>query len=145
MSSNPWSQWFLYSLDWICSTPARANDILFKFYYLLLARPSYSKQVFHNLLIITIVISIIIIIIMIIIIIIRGPSDNTSIRAHRDWNFRLFQQYWFRVHHWTRKSRLKRVTGDKLELTNLFQRLCIAIQRGNERCFNGTFVPRWCS
>jgi len=34
------------------------------------------------------------------------------------------------------------VTGDKLELTYLFQRLPIAIQRGNELCFNGTFVPR---
>jgi len=32
--------------------------------------------------------------------------------------------------------------GDKLELTYLFQRLSIAIQRGNELCFNGTFVPR---
>jgi len=40
-------------------------------------------------------------------------------------------------------NRLKHVTGDKLELTYLFQRLSIiAIQRGNELCFNGTFVPR---
>jgi len=39
-------------------------------------------------------------------------------------------------------DRLKLVTGDKLELTYLFQRLSIAIQRGNELCFNGTFVPR---
>jgi len=37
---------------------------------------------------------------------------------------------------------LKHVTGDKLELTYLFQLLSIAIQRGNELCFNGTFVPR---
>jgi len=37
---------------------------------------------------------------------------------------------------------LKHVTGDKPELTYLFQRLSIAIQRGNELCFNGTFVPR---
>jgi len=39
-------------------------------------------------------------------------------------------------------NRLKHVTGDKLELTYLFQRQSIAIQRGNELCFNGTFVPR---
>jgi len=39
-------------------------------------------------------------------------------------------------------NRLKHVTGDKLELTYLFQRLSNAIQRGNELCFNGTFVPR---
>jgi len=26
-------------------------------------------------------------------------QDNTSVRAHRDWNFRLFQLNWFRVHH----------------------------------------------
>jgi len=39
-------------------------------------------------------------------------------------------------------NRVKHVTGDKLELTYLFQRLSIAIQRGNELCFNGTFVPR---
>jgi len=42
-------------------------------------------------------------------------------------------------------NRLKLVTGDKLEPTYLFQRLSIAIQRGNELCFNGTFVPRWYS
>jgi len=41
------------------------------------------------------------------------------------------------------RNRLKHVTGDKLELTYLFQLLSIAIQqRGNELCFNGTFVPR---
>jgi len=39
-------------------------------------------------------------------------------------------------------NRLKLVTGDKLELTYLFQRLSIAIQFGNELCFNGTYVPR---
>jgi len=39
-------------------------------------------------------------------------------------------------------NRLKLVTGEKLKLTYLFQRLSIAIQRGNELCFNGTFVPR---
>jgi len=39
-------------------------------------------------------------------------------------------------------NRLKLITGDKLELTYLFQRLSIAIQRGNELCFNDTFVPR---
>jgi len=39
-------------------------------------------------------------------------------------------------------NRLKHVTGDKLKLTYLYQRLSIAIQRGNELCFNGTFVPR---
>jgi len=39
-------------------------------------------------------------------------------------------------------NRLKHVTGDELELTYLFQRLSIAIQHGNELCFNGTFVPR---
>jgi len=39
----------------------------------------------------------------------------------------------------------KHVTGDKLELTYLFQRLSIAIQRDNELCFNGTFVSRWYS
>jgi len=40
-------------------------------------------------------------------------------------------------------NRLKLVTGDKLELTYLFQRLYISIQYclGNELCFNGTFVP----
>jgi len=40
------------------------------------------------------------------------------------------------------ENRLKHVIGDKLELTYLFQRLSIGIQRGNELCFNGTFVPR---
>jgi len=39
-------------------------------------------------------------------------------------------------------NRLKHVTDDKLKLTYLFQLLSIAIQRGNELCFNGTFVPR---
>jgi len=34
------------------------------------------------------------------------------------------------------------LTGDKVELTYLFQRLSIAMQRGNELCLNGTFVPR---
>jgi len=39
-------------------------------------------------------------------------------------------------------NRLKLCNGDKLELTYLFQRLSIAIQRaGNELCFNDTFVP----
>jgi len=42
-------------------------------------------------------------------------------------------------------NRLKLVAGDKLELTYLFQRLFIAIQRCHELCFNGTFVPRWYS
>jgi len=37
---------------------------------------------------------------------------------------------------------LKLVTGDKLELTYLFQRLSVATQRCNELCFNDTFVPR---
>jgi len=35
-------------------------------------------------------------------------------------------------------NRLKLVTGDKLELTYLFQRLSIAIKRGNDVCFNDT-------
>jgi len=39
-------------------------------------------------------------------------------------------------------NHLNLATGDKLEMTYLFQRLSIAIQRGNELCFNGTFVPR---
>jgi len=43
------------------------------------------------------------------------------------------------------RNRLKFVTGDKLELKYLFQRLSIAIQRGKKLCFNGTFVPRWYS
>jgi len=38
--------------------------------------------------------------------------------------------------------RLNHVTGDRQELTYLFQRLSIAIQRDNELCFNGTFAPR---
>jgi len=42
-------------------------------------------------------------------------------------------------------NRLKHVTGDKLELTYLFQRLSIAMQRDNKLCFNGTFLPRWYS
>jgi len=42
-------------------------------------------------------------------------------------------------------NRLKFVTRDKLELTYLFQRLSIAMQRGNELCVNGTFVPHWYS
>ena len=38
--------------------------------------------------------------------------------------------------------RLKQVTGDPLELTYLFQRLSIAIQRGNELSFAGSFSQR---
>ena len=37
-------------------------------------------------------------------------------------------------------KRLRQVTGDKFELTYLFQRLSVAIQRGNELCFSGTLV-----
>jgi len=40
------------------------------------------------------------------------------------------------------RNRLKHVTGDKLELTYLSERLSIVIQLGNEQRFNGTFVPR---
>jgi len=39
-------------------------------------------------------------------------------------------------------NRRKLVTGDKLEVTFLFHRLSIVMQRGNELCFNDTFVPR---
>jgi len=38
-------------------------------------------------------------------------------------------------------KRLKQVTGDPLELIYLFQRLSVAIQRGNELSFIGSFVP----
>jgi len=72
---------------------------------------------------------------------IRGPSDNTS-----------FVPIAFKISGCFNKTglefitelgnRLKLVTGDNLELTYLFQRLSIAIQRDNELCFNGTFVPR---
>jgi len=34
----------------------------------------------------------------------RGPSDNTSVRAHRDWNFWLFELNRFKVYYWTSKS-----------------------------------------
>jgi len=54
---------------------------------------------------------------------IRGPSANTSVCAQTG-------------------TRLKLVTGDKLELIYLLKRLSITIQRGNELCFNGTFVSR---
>jgi hypothetical protein len=38
-------------------------------------------------------------------------------------------------------KKLTQVTGDKLELSYLFQRLSVAIQRGNELCFSGTLTP----
>jgi len=76
-------------------------------------------------------------------IVMAGPVDIDEMlyKTRQQLIFWLFQPNWFEFIT-ELGNRLKLLTRDKLELTYLFQRLSIAIQRSNELCFNGTFVSR---